>query len=681
MNCKDCDRAPVFKCIIKKINLCSFHLKSYMQFFPNIKLPKKVIFTDHEPEKFNLRIRSNLKNINAVKRKILKTQKSILSTIKTLVKNKFQELDKLEKYYSNLLIEETITYSEYLNVRLMEVNCLKVSSEGIEKKLEKFFSKKFFTLSKKLKLRKKEFTQDHSGGFICGVKAADRILITGCHDSTIRGFDLIHQKQIFVLRGHASYVSCLALIPKTNFVISGSYDSSIRLWDYRQQRQIDIFNGHNNSVKALCYIKSTSQILSLGDNYELLIWNFKSKDQIKRCPYTYSFSCLCLMKDNSKVLLGADVKIILIDTRDFRMEKEFVHDKNLTCIIKTKDEKFIISGSIDKIIIWDFNAAIITLKLEGHNGNVMSLALSNDEKILGSGSNDYTVIIWDRQTGEKLNIIRHTYFVNFILRYGKDEFISLSADSEIEIIDLKNETHKIIFLTKPFKMRSEKFSDDRNFVLYGRKNCVYLKNFVSQTDKQYFKFSNGIVECVEISNDSKLAIICLTSNIENLILCNLKTNSIIGMLEGHSLAVYCASFNKDGSKVATGSLDKTVRVWNLNTFKDEYVFKEHEDFVSSIKFMNNSNSVVSAGADMKIFILDVINQNHIRVLCNHREIILKLFITDDDRYIISCNLRNGIKVSSVAENKKILSFSHKKEAKIWAKSNGLDFECIRRFVK
>ncbi len=35
--------------------------------------------------------------------------------------------------------------------------------------------------------------------------------------------------------------------------------------------------------------------------------------------------------------------------------------------------------------------------------------------------------------------------------------------------------------------------------------------------------------------------------------------------EGHTDAVFCASFSSDGRRVVSGSLDKTVRIWNSET--------------------------------------------------------------------------------------------------------------------
>ena len=45
---------------------------------------------------------------------------------------------------------------------------------------------------------------------------------------------------------------------------------------------------------------------------------------------------------------------------------------------------------------------------------------------------------------------------------------------------------------------------------------------------------------------------------------NAKTGDLVQSLQGHSGDVYSVCFNHDGSQVASGSNDKTVKVWNAN---------------------------------------------------------------------------------------------------------------------
>jgi WD40 repeat protein len=55
-------------------------------------------------------------------------------------------------------------------------------------------------------------------------------------------------------------------------------------------------------------------------------------------------------------------------------------------------------------------------------------------------------------------------------------------------------------------------------------------------------------------------------------------------LEGHSDSVSSVAFSPDGSKVVSGSGDRTVRVWNVATGQAEQTVEGHSDSVSSVAF-------------------------------------------------------------------------------------------------
>ncbi len=45
-------------------------------------------------------------------------------------------------------------------------------------------------------------------------------------------------------------------------------------------------------------------------------------------------------------------------------------------------------------------------ELKGHNGGVMSVAISKDNKFIVSGSEDSTVRVWERKSGKKLQELK-----------------------------------------------------------------------------------------------------------------------------------------------------------------------------------------------------------------------------------------------------------------------------------
>ena len=47
------------------------------------------------------------------------------------------------------------------------------------------------------------------------------------------------------------------------------------------------------------------------------------------------------------------------------------------------------------------------------------------------------------------------------------------------------------------------------------------------------------------------------------------------MLRGHAKAVKSAAFSRDGSRIVTGSVDQTARIWDAATAKEIAVLRGH----------------------------------------------------------------------------------------------------------
>ena len=70
-----------------------------------------------------------------------------------------------------------------------------------------------------------------------------------------------------------------------------------------------------------------------------------------------------------------------------------------------------------------------------------------------------------------------------------------------------------------------------------------------------------------------------------------------GVLVGHGSTVWSAGFSPDGTKVVSGSSDKTLRLWNVATGECEQTLAGHSAGVSSAGFSPDGTKVVSASYD------------------------------------------------------------------------------------
>ena len=72
-----------------------------------------------------------------------------------------------------------------------------------------------------------------------------------------------------------------------------------------------------------------------------------------------------------------------------------------------------------------------------------------------------------------------------------------------------------------------------------------------------------------------------------------RVNSSIG-LTGHKHAVRSVAFSPDGKTVASGSQDKTVRLWDTDTGELKQTISKHAGTVWSVAFSPDGNTLASA---------------------------------------------------------------------------------------
>src|SRR2546423_1564847 len=76
--------------------------------------------------------------------------------------------------------------------------------------------------------------------------------------------------------------------------------------------------------------------------------------------------------------------------------------------------------------------------------------------------------------------------------------------------------------------------------------------------------------------------------------CGMPGQGGVVTLRGHIGAVLSARFSPDGSRIITGSFDKTARVWDAVTGNNLVTLIGHEEVVWSVGFSPDASRIVTA---------------------------------------------------------------------------------------
>jgi WD40 repeat protein len=85
-------------------------------------------------------------------------------------------------------------------------------------------------------------------------------------------------------------------------------------------------------------------------------------------------------------------------------------------------------------------------------------------------------------------------------------------------------------------------------------------------------------------------------------------------LVGHTDAIKTVAFSHSGQQIASGSIDKSIKVWSSTNKKAIKTLNGHKEGVNKIEFSNTDKYIVSASYDDKMFIWDWMNNKVVKEL-------------------------------------------------------------------
>ena len=131
---------------------------------------------------------------------------------------------------------------------------------------------------------------------------------------------------------------------------------------------------------------------------------------------------------------------------------------------------------------------------------------------------------------------------------------------------------------------------------------------------------------------------------------NVATRADVATLEGHGHTggVGSVAFSSDGSTLAAGSSDNTVRFWDVATRTETATLEGHRGWVYSVAFSPDGDSLASGSQDGTVRLWDVATRSEVATLEGHSGWVYSVAFSPDGDSLASGSQDGTVRLWDVA---------------------------------
>ncbi|XP_021736318.1 DENN domain and WD repeat-containing protein SCD1-like isoform X2 [Chenopodium quinoa] len=258
-----------------------------------------------------------------------------------------------------------------------------------------------------------------------------------------------------------------------------------------------------------------------------------------------------------------------------------------------EDTGFFISGSTDcSVKIWDpsRHGSELRATLRGHTGAVRAIS-SNREKVV-SGSDDLSLVIWDKHEFIPLEELKgHEAQISSVRMLSGDRVLSSAHDGTVKMWDARNGSCIATVARCPGSVLCMEYNDATGILAAaGRDNTVHIWDI--RAGKQVHKLSGHLkwIRSIRMVGDSVIT----GSDDWTARIWSISRGSCDAILASHGGPVLCVEYSALDGGIITGSDDGSVRFWENSAYNIECT--KNINLHSSILSINAQEQWLGIGA-------------------------------------------------------------------------------------
>ena len=485
-------------------------------------------------------------------------------------------------------------------------------------------------------------------------------LLSASHDRTIREWVIEGFTEVRTLfEGHVDAVLSASYSPDQRSIVTASGDRSARIWNTASGKlehefgkddqafdatdaglvrpKNELREGHLFLVSSAQFFPDGRQLLTAAADNTARIWDVERGGQSLLLENTGRAAAIAISKNLLWIGTGggrvsssekgvdsiwsAQLWNAATGERIKTMASENGHKWEVTAIAFSPDNRLLATGDLmGHVRLWDLQSGEVVEKLDGHGRyKISAIAFLDNGTRLATASFDNTVLQWDVKTGQEIKslMLPHPDSVLAMQVVPATNQIVTScteqkprADGKIAAVgQLRNwdaATGKLLQSSPPFAGTAHSISVSANGQSVNAANSEtgeVLTWDLTSPNHSMMKLltspSKSDLRSVVLHPDGNQIVTIGGSDALLWDLTDAQKPTLVKSFSQH-LTVASARFSPNGKLVATGGLDKTARIWDIQTKR---VIRKlegesgHKGRVNSTVFSNDSSHLLTASTD------------------------------------------------------------------------------------
>lgn len=454
-----------------------------------------------------------------------------------------------------------------------------------------------------------------------GLGSDAALVVTGLDDGTVCVWDAASDELVHELHAHEGPVSAVAFSADGSRLASAGEDRVIRLWEVGTGRNVGNLEGPCDRIPALVWHPQGHRLYSSGWDTSVWVWDVARREPVILLnSHESQIQALALSADGRRLACADSARSIhLWDLETHRTAQVFRgFDGEVRGLAFSPDGQALASGGGDRVVhLWGASGAVVgddearpvpvearaglALSPDGERlasacpgkgarvweaaserkvfdldaeGDLLALAYSPDGRFVAGGGADTRVRLWDALTGRRQATLQGPPLPVTALAFAPKAAVLASASASGRDVWLWNADRAEPLLVIPDAADGCSV-EGLAFAPQGDLLAAAGVDWLAAGDSDGAVLVWDVVQPCQVvrlpGGARALAfhpagrLLATASLARTVRVWDVPTGYRVAELTGHDEAVTCVAYSPDGRLLASGSDDRTVRLWDVQT--------------------------------------------------------------------------------------------------------------------